>query len=51
MVAKRVATIEAIDAMPGVEQGMIEHVAGLVEDNALRIAGRSNEDGLRRITA
>jgi hypothetical protein len=51
MVAKRVEAIEAKSKMPGVEQGMIEHLAGLVEDNTLRNTGRSKEDGLRRTTA
>ncbi|CAM3935297.1 hypothetical protein PHIN109289_17285 [Phaeobacter inhibens] len=40
MVAKRV---EAVCAQPGAERGMVEHVAGLIESNARRIASRLNE--------
>ncbi len=45
MVAKRVDAMETVCAMTGAQCGMVEHVAGLVEDNALRIAGRLKEDG------
>lgn len=43
MVAKRVEAVEAVCAMSGAERGMVEHVAGLIEGNALRIAGRLND--------
>jgi len=42
MVAKRVEAVEAVCAMSGAERGMVEHVAGLIKGNALRIAGRLN---------
>ncbi|MEH6524159.1 type II toxin-antitoxin system HipA family toxin [Sulfitobacter sp.] len=43
MVAKRVEAVEAVCAHQGAERGMVEHVAVLVEQNALRIAGRLKE--------
>jgi len=39
-VAKRVATTESVAALPGVTRGYVEETAGLIEENALRIAGR-----------
>ncbi len=39
-VAKRVATTEAVAALPGSTPGYVEEAVGLIEDNALRIAGR-----------
>jgi serine/threonine-protein kinase HipA len=39
-VAMRVATAEAVAALPGSTRGYVEEAAGLIEDNALRIAGR-----------
>ena len=39
-IAKRVATTEAVAALPGSSPGYVEEAAGLIEDNALRIAGR-----------
>jgi serine/threonine-protein kinase HipA len=39
-VAKRVATTEAVATLPGSTRGYVEEAAGLIEDNALRIAGR-----------
>ena len=39
-VAKRVATTESVAALPGVTRGYVEEAAGLIEENALRIAGR-----------
>ena len=39
-VAMRVATVEAVAALPGSTRGYVEEAAGLIEDNALRIAGR-----------
>ncbi|MEM5518959.1 type II toxin-antitoxin system HipA family toxin [Henriciella sp. AS95] len=43
MVAKRIEAVEAVCAQSGAERGMVEHVAGLIERNALRIAGRLKE--------
>jgi len=43
MVAKRVEAVEAVCAQSGAERGMVEHVAELIEGNALRIAGRLND--------
>jgi serine/threonine-protein kinase HipA len=43
MVAKRVEAVEAVCVQSGAERGMVEHVAGLIEGNALRIAGRLND--------
>lgn len=43
MVAKRVEAVEIVCAQSGAERGMVEHVAGLIESNALRIAGRLND--------
>lgn len=40
MVAKRVEAVEAVCTQSGAERGMVVHVAGLIEGNALRIAGR-----------
>lgn len=40
MVACRVAVVEEVSALPGILPGYVEEVAGLVERNALRIAGR-----------
>lgn len=39
-VAKRVETTEAVAVLPGSTRGYVEEAAGLIEDNALRIAGR-----------
>ncbi len=39
-VAHRVAVTEAIKALPGSSGGYVEEAAGLVEENALRVAGR-----------
>ncbi|AXI48757.1 type II toxin-antitoxin system HipA family toxin [Sulfitobacter sp. SK012] len=43
MVAKRVDAVEVVNAKHGAERGMVENVAGLVEQNALRVAGRLKE--------
>ena len=43
MVAKRVAATETVAAQPGASREMVEHVAEIVEANALRIAGRLDE--------
>ena len=43
MVAARVEATDRINSQPGAEVGMVEHVADLVEGNALRIAGRLEE--------
>lgn len=43
MVARRVEATQLVCDMDGAERGMVEHVAGLVEGNALRIAGRLND--------
>ena len=43
MVAKRVEAVEIVCAQSGAERGMVEHVAVLIESNALRIAGRLND--------
>ena len=40
MVAKRVEAVKAVSAQPGAESGMVRHLAGLIENNALRIAER-----------
>ena len=40
MVASRVAVTEAVSAQPGCAKGYLEQAASLIEDNALRIAGR-----------
>lgn len=40
MVARRNEAIEAVAAQPGASGQMVEHVAEIVEINALRIAGR-----------
>ena len=40
LVAKRVAETEAVAALPGSASGYVEQAADLVEQNALRIAGR-----------
>ena len=40
MIAKRVKAVAAVSANQGAEAGMVEHVADLIEQNALRIAGR-----------
>lgn len=40
VVARRVDVTTAVCALPGVSPGHVEQVAGLVEQNALRIAGR-----------
>jgi serine/threonine-protein kinase HipA len=39
-IAKCVATTEAVAALPGSTHGYVEQAAGLIEENALRIAGR-----------
>jgi serine/threonine-protein kinase HipA len=39
-VAMGVATTEAVAALPGSTPGYVEEAAGLIEENALRIAGR-----------
>jgi len=39
-IAKRAATSEAVAALPGCTPGYVEQAAGLIEDNALLIAGR-----------
>ena len=43
MVAKRVEATETVAAQPGASREMVEHVAEIVESNALRIAGRLDE--------
>ena len=43
MFSKRMEAIEVVCAQAGSERGMVEHVATLVENNALRIAGRLND--------
>lgn len=43
MVAKRVEAVEDVCAHAGAERGMVEHLAALIEGNALRIAGRLND--------
>jgi serine/threonine-protein kinase HipA len=45
-VAKRVATTEAVAALPANTRGYVEEAAGLIEDDALRIAGRLRTTGL-----
>ncbi len=40
LVAKRVAATEAVQALPGCTPGYVEEAATLIEENALRIAGR-----------
>jgi serine/threonine-protein kinase HipA len=40
MIAHRVAVTEAVAALPGTTRGYVEEAAALIEDNALRIAGR-----------
>ncbi|HKK86866.1 MAG TPA: hypothetical protein VJ942_15230 [Roseovarius sp.] len=40
MVACRVEATERISFLPGVVPKMVEHVAELVEGNALRVGGR-----------
>lgn len=40
IVVKRVEAVEVVCDQPGTERGMVEHVAELIEQNALRIAGR-----------
>jgi serine/threonine-protein kinase HipA len=40
LVAKRLATTEAVVDLPGRTRGYVEEAAELIEDNALRIAGR-----------
>ncbi|MEO1378856.1 MAG: type II toxin-antitoxin system HipA family toxin, partial [Pseudomonadota bacterium] len=45
MVAARVEATKAVADQAGASVEMVEHVAGLVEANALRIAGRLNENG------
>ncbi|WP_299950240.1 HipA domain-containing protein [Hyphomonas sp. BRH_c22] len=40
LLANRVAVSQAIAALPGSSRGYVEETAGLVEENALRIAGR-----------
>lgn len=39
-IAKRVSVTEAVKALPGNAAGYVEEAAGLIEENALRIAGR-----------
>jgi serine/threonine-protein kinase HipA len=39
-VGKRVATIEGVAVLQGSTRGYVEEAAGLIEENALRIAGR-----------
>jgi len=43
MVAARVEAMDRIKSQAGAEAGMVDHVAGLIESNALRIAGRLEE--------
>lgn len=43
MVAARVEAMDRIKSQGGAEAGMVDHVAGLIESNALRIAGRLEE--------
>lgn len=43
MVAARVEAMHRIKSQAGAEAGMVDHVAGLIESNALRIAGRLEE--------
>ena len=45
MVAARVEATKAVADQAGASVEIVEHVAGLVEANALRIAGRLNENG------
>lgn len=40
MVANRVAVTELVAALPGASPGYVEEVATLIEENAMRIAGR-----------
>lgn len=40
MVAQRTATARAVASLPGSTPGYVEEAAALIEDNALRIAGR-----------
>lgn len=40
LIAQRVAVTEAVSALPGCADGYVEAAAGLIEENALRIAGR-----------
>lgn len=43
MVAKRVEATDRVRNQPGASAEMVEHVAGIIEANALRIAGRLEE--------
>lgn len=43
MVAKRVEATETVKSQPGASAEMVEHVAEIIEANALRIAGRLEE--------
>ena len=40
MVDGRVEAMDRIKGQAGAEAGMVDHVAGLIESNALRITGR-----------
>lgn len=43
LVAQRVAVTEIVAGLPGSNRGYVEEAAGLIEENALRIAGRLRE--------
>jgi serine/threonine-protein kinase HipA len=45
MVAHRVEATEAVAKQPGASADMVEHLAQMIERNALRIAGRLNASG------
>ncbi len=42
MVSARLEAVKVVCAQPCAETKMVEHVAGLVEEKALRIAGQLN---------
>lgn len=45
MVARRMEATRIVSDQPGASAEMVEHVAGLIEQNALRIAGRLKDRG------
>lgn len=48
MFSKRLEAIEVVCTQAGSERRMVEHVATLVEDNALRISGRLNDSDVKK---